>query len=148
MDLKDRLTADAKEALKAGDKLRLSAIRMLLSDIKNAEIAKKGDLTDEELLELATRDAKKHKESIEEFSKGGRQDLVDKETYELAVIQEYLPEQMSDDEVQKIIAETIQEVGASSPADLGKVMGKLMPRVKGKADGKKINQLVREMLEQ
>lgn len=148
MDLKERLTSDAKAAMKSGDKLRLSAIRMLLSEIKNAEIAKKGDLTSEELLELATRDAKKHKESIEEFSKGGRQDLVDKETYELAVIQEYLPEQMSDEDVRKIVSETIEEVGASSPSDLGKVMGKLMPKVKGKADGKMINKLVREMLEQ
>ncbi|HEY5526585.1 MAG TPA: GatB/YqeY domain-containing protein [Candidatus Anoxymicrobiaceae bacterium] len=148
MDLKEKLTADARVALKAGEKLRLSAIRMLLSDIKNAEIAKKGELTSEELLEIATRDAKKHKESIEEFTKGGRQDLVDKETYELSVIQQYLPKQMSDEEVQNIIALTIEEVGASSPADLGRVMGKLMPRVKGKADGKKINQLVREMLQQ
>ena len=148
MDLKERLTADSREALKAGEKLRLSALRMLLAEIKNAEIAKKGELTEDELLVIATRDAKKHRESIEEFAKGGRQDLVEKETFELSVIQQYLPEQMPDDEVQKIIAETIEEGGASSPADLGKVMGKLMPKVKGKADGKKINQLVREMLQQ
>ena len=148
MGLKEQLTEDMKTALKAGDKLRLSTVRMMLSEVKNAEIAKRDELTDEEAAAVVAREARKRKEAIEEFGKGGRQDLVDKETYELSVIQEYLPKQMSDEEVQNIIALTIEEVGASSPADLGRVMGKLMPRVKGKADGKKINQLVREMLQQ
>jgi uncharacterized protein len=146
MDLKEKLTEDSKAALKSGDKLRLSTIRMLLSEIKNAEIAKREDLTDEELMSIARREARKRREAIEEFGKGGRQDLVDKETYELGVLEEYLPSQMSDEEVSRIVEETIAEVGATSPADLGKVMGALMPKVKGKADGKKVNQLVRDML--
>jgi hypothetical protein len=148
MGLKERLTEDSKAALRSGDKLRLSTVRMLLSEIKNAEIAEHGEITEEETLQLASREARKRKEAIAEFSKGGRQDLVDKETYELSVLQEYLPEQMSEDDVKKVVADTIQEVGATSPSDLGKVMGKLMQKVKGKADGKLINQLVREMLEQ
>jgi len=146
--LKETLNEDLKTSLKAGEKLKLSTIRMLLSEIKNAEIAKRGELTDEELLAVAAREARKRNEAIEEFSKGGRQDLVDKETYELSVLEQYLPEQMPEDEVRRIVAETIEEVGASTPADLGKVMGSLMPKVKGKADGKKVNQLVREMLQQ
>ncbi len=148
MGLKETLNEDLKTSLKAGEKLKLSTIRMLLSEIKNAEIAKRGELTDEELLAVAAREARKRNEAIEEFSKGGRQDLVDKETYELSVLEQYLPEQMPEDEVRRIVAETIEEVGASTPADLGKVMGSLMPKVKGKADGKKVNQLVREMLQQ
>jgi uncharacterized protein YqeY len=148
MGLKETLNEDLKASLKAGEKLKLSTIRMLLSEIKNAEIAKRGELTDEELLAVAAHEARKRKEAIEEFAKGGRQDLVDKETYELSVLEAYLPEQLSDEEVRRIVEETIQEAGASTPADLGKVMGKLMPKVKGKADGKKVNQLVREMLQQ
>lgn len=146
--MKETLNEDLKTSLKAGEKLKLSTIRMLLSEIKNAEIAKRGELTDEELLAVAAREARKRNEAIEEFSKGGRQDLVDKETYELSVLEQYLPEQMPEDEVRRIVAETIEEVGASTPTDLGKVMGSLMPKVKGKADGKKVNQLVREMLQQ
>jgi uncharacterized protein YqeY len=148
MNLKETLNSDLKTALKAGEKLRLSTIRMLLAEIKNAEIAKRGELTDEELLAVAAREARKRNEAIEEFARGGRQDLVDKETYELSVLDAYLPEQLSDEELRLIVGETIAEVGASSPGDLGKVMGKLMPKVKGKADGKKVNQLVREMLQQ
>jgi uncharacterized protein len=147
MDLKEKLTEDSRASLKSGDKLRLSTIRMLLSEIKNAEIAKRDDLTDEEVLAVAVREARKCREAIEEFARGGRTDLVEKETYELAVLEEYLPAQMSDEEVAGIVEATIAEVGATSPADLGKVMGALMPKVKGKADGKKINQLVREMLQ-
>ncbi|MHB8895218.1 MAG: GatB/YqeY domain-containing protein [Candidatus Geothermincolia bacterium] len=148
MSLKETLAGDSRKALKSGDKLRLSTVRMLLSEIKNAEIAKRDELTEEEALQIAAREARKRKEAIEEFAKGGRQDLVDKETYELSVLQEYLPAQMSDEEVERIVAETIAEAGASSPSDLGKVMGLLMPKIKGKADGKKVNQLVREMLQQ
>jgi len=148
MDLKERLTEDMKSAMKARDKRRLSAIRMLLAQIKNAEIAKKGDLSDEEILAVVSSDVRKRRESIEEYGKGGREDLVEKETVELAVVEEYMPQQISADELRRIVADTIAESGASSPADLGKVMGMLMPKVKGKADGKQVNQLVREMLEQ
>lgn len=147
MDLKEKLSADYKEALKAGEKLRVSTIRLILAEIKNAEIAKREDLSDEELLAVVSREARKRKEAIEEFEKGGRVDLVEKETSELAMIEAYLPEQLSDGDVRSMAEEAIKEVGATSPGDLGKVMVKLMPRLKGKADGKKVNQMVREMLQ-
>jgi uncharacterized protein len=147
MGLKEELNDQMKASMKSGDKVRLSTIRMLLSEIKNAEIAKRGELTDEELMAVVSKEAKVRKESIEEFSKGGRQDLVDKESKELKVLEEYLPEQMSEDELRRMIGETIEQVGASSPGDIGKVMGSLMPRIRGKADGKLANQIAREMLE-
>jgi len=146
VDFKETLKRDLGSALKSGDKLRLSTIRMMLSEIHNAEIARSGELTDEEYAAIVAREARKRAESIEEFTKAARQDLVDRETYELSVIRAYMPEQLSDDEIMKIVSETIDEVGASSPSDFGKVMGKLMPKLKGKADGKKVNVLVREML--
>jgi uncharacterized protein YqeY len=147
MELKDKIDSDCKTALKSGEKLKVSTLRMILAEVKNAEIAKRGNLSEEELLAVVTREAKKRNESIEEFGKGGREDLVAKESEELAIIQAYLPEQMSDDEVRSILEETIKEVGATSTGDLGKVMAKLMPKIKGKADGKKVNQMVREMLQ-
>jgi len=119
----------------------------VLAGVQNEEIAKRGELTEEEFLTVLAREARKRKESIEEFGKGGRQDLVEKEERELSIIESYLPEQLSEDEVRDIIDRTIQEVGATSAGDLGKVMGKLMPLLKGKADGKKVNQMVRERLQ-
>ncbi|HEY5532041.1 MAG TPA: GatB/YqeY domain-containing protein [Candidatus Anoxymicrobiaceae bacterium] len=147
MELKDRIDSECKTALKSGEKIKVSTLRMILAEVKNAEIAKRGDLSEEELLAVVAREARKRKESIEEFGRGGREDLVAKESEELAIIQAYLPEQMSDGEVRSIVEETIKEVGATSSGDLGKVMGKLMPKIKGKADGKKVNQMVREMLQ-
>jgi uncharacterized protein len=147
MDLKEKLSADYKEAMKARDKLRVSTIRLILAEVKNAEIAKRGELDEEELGAVIAREARRRREAIEEFGKGGRQDLVDKETYELSVIEAYLPQQLSPDEVRSLAEEAIREVGAGSPADIGKVMGKLMPQLKGRADGKQVNQMVREMLQ-
>jgi uncharacterized protein len=147
MDLKEKLFADYKKAMKEGDKLKVSTIRLILSEVKNAEIAKREELDEEEMLSVVSREARKRKESIEEFDKGGRQDLVEKEEHELEIIESYMPEQLSEGEVLRIIEETIADVGASSASDLGKVMGRLMPRLKGKADGKKVNQIVREMLQ-
>ncbi len=147
MGLKENLTEEMKQAMKSGDKLKLSTVRLLLSEIKNAEIRKRSELEDDEILGVVAKEVRRRKEAIEGFEKGGRQDLVDKETRELQILQGYLPEQISSEELRRIISETIQEVGASSPADLGKVMGSLMPKVKGKADGKLVNQLAREMLQ-
>ena len=146
MELKDKIDSDCKTALKSGEKLKVSTLRMILAEVKNAEIAKRGNLSEEELLAVVTREAKKRNESIEEFGKGGREDLVAKESEELAIIQAYLPEQMSDDEVRSILEETIKEVGATSTGDLGKVMAKLMPKIKGKADGKVVQELVKKAL--
>jgi uncharacterized protein YqeY len=147
MDLKGTLTEDYKKAMKAGDKIKVSTIRLVLAGVKNEEINKRDELTEDELLTVLAREARKRKESIEEFGKGGRQDLVDKEKSELSIIESYMPEQLSEDEVSDMIDKVIKEVGATSGADLGKVMGKLMPLLKGKADGKKVNQIVRQRLQ-
>lgn len=136
-----------KEAMKSGDKNRLSTIRLLLSEIRNAQIAKKGELDDQELLQIVAREAKRRKEAIEEFSRAGRQDLVDRESAELEILMTYLPEQLSDDELRSVIEEAIEKVGASSSKDLGKVMGRIMPELKGRADGKLVGEMTREMLE-
>ena len=147
MELKERLSKELGQSMKAGEKIKVLTIRMILSGIKNAEIAKRGELDDDELLSVLAREGKKRKEAIEEFKKGNRQDLVDRETEELRIIEDYLPEQLTDDELWGIISETIDEVGASSPGDLGKVMGRVMPKLKGRADGKLVNKMVRETLE-
>lgn len=148
MDLEERLIGDMKAAMKAGAKLKVSTVRMIMSEIKNAEIAKRDLLSNEETLDVVAREAKKRKEAIAEFEKGGRADLVEKETAELAYIQEYLPEQLSTEDVGRIIRETIEEVGAKGPGDLGAVMSKIMPSFKGRADGKTVNAEVRRALEQ
>ncbi len=146
MGLKERLKADMKEAMKAKDKIKLSTIRMINSLIKNAEIEKRGELTDEEIIQLLMKYAKQRKESIEMYEKGGRQDLVEKEKAELAVVESYLPKQMSGEEIREIVKQTIEEVGASSIKDMGKVMKAVMPKVKGRADGSVVNKIVKELL--
>ena len=146
MNIKERLRLEMKESLRAGDKLRLSTIRMMLSEIGNAEIAKRDELSDEEMLAAVIREGKKRKEAIEEYRKAGRQDLVDRESFEYSVIESYLPRQLEESEIRRIVEEVVKETGASSPGDLGKVMSVVMPRIKGKADGRKVNLMAREML--
>jgi len=148
MSLKERLKEDMKAALKAKDKEKLSVIRMLHSLIKNAEIDKRGELTDEEIISLLMKYAKQRRESIELYEKGGRQDLVEKERRELQIVESYLPKQMSEEEIRELVAKVIEEVGASSPKDIGKVMQAVMPKVKGRADGSLVNRIVRELLAQ
>ncbi len=146
MGIKERLMEDMKEALRSKDKIRLSTIRMINSLIKNAEIDKRGELTEEEIVQLLRKYAKQRKEAIEMYEKGGRQDLVEKEKRELEIVESYLPEELSEEEIRKLVREVIEEVGASSPKDLGKVMKVVMPKVKGRADGSLVNRIVREML--
>jgi len=146
MGLKAQLLQDMKEAMKARDKVRLSTIRMINSLIKNAEIEKRGELTDNEIIQLLMKYAKQRKEAIEMYGKGGRQDLVEKEKAELAVVESYLPEQMSEEKIRELVKEAIEATGASSPKDIGKVMQHVMPRVRGRADGSAVNKIVREML--
>ena len=146
MGLKAQLLQDMKEAMRAKDKLRLSTIRMINSLIKNAEIEKRGELTDDEIIQLLMKYAKQRKEAIEMYEKGGRQDLVEKEKAELAVVESYLPKQMSEEEIRELVKEAIEATGASSPKDIGKVMQHVMPKVKGRADGSVVNKIVREML--
>jgi len=146
MSLLEDIDRHLIEALKAGDKLRVTVLRGLKSDLKYRRIDKGNDLTDTDMIEVLSSAAKKRREAIEQYAAGKRQDLVDKEQAELDIITTYLPRQMSEDELRVMIADAIAESGAASPAQLGLVMKVLMPRVKGKADGKLVNKLAAEML--
>jgi uncharacterized protein YqeY len=147
MSLSERLNEDMKQAMKAQDKFKLSVIRMVRSAIKNIEIDTKRTLDDNEVLDVLNREIKQRKDSLQEFEKAGRDDLAETVKAELAVLNDYMPQQLSEEEVKAIVQQTIQETGASSKADMGKVMGALMPKVKGRADGKLVNQLVQQLLQ-
>lgn len=146
MSLSERLNEDMKQAMKSQDKFKLSVIRMVRASIKNIEIDQRRTLSDSEVLDVLNREIKQRRDSLQEFEKAGRSDLADGLKAELDVLAVYMPQQLSEEEVKAIVQQTIQEVGASSKADMGKVMGALMPKVKGRADGKLINQLVQQSL--
>ena len=146
MALIDRLREDLNQALRKGDKTRLSVIRLLISNINNAQIAKGGPVDDGDVLAVMNRQARQHRESIDAFRQGHRADLQAKEEAELAVLLEYLPQQMSRDEIAAAARKVIEEVGARGPGEKGKVMSKLMPQLKGKAPGAEINAVVMELL--
>ena len=138
-----------KSAMLGKEESRLSTIRMLKSAIQYYEIQKGGagyEATDEDVVEVVGREIKKRKEAIDLYEKGGRQELADKEKAEMNVLQKYLPEQMSEDDVKKLIDEAIESTGASTMQDMGKVMGILSPQIKGKADGGMVSSLVRQRL--
>jgi len=140
------LMADLKEAMKSGDKTRLWVIRMVRARIQNAEIAQQKTLDGSDVLGLIAKEARERRESIAEFKKGNRQDLVEKEEAELAILVQYLPQQISRDEVVAAARQVIAEVGAKGPGDKGKVMPKLIAQLKGKAEGREINEVVTELL--
>jgi uncharacterized protein YqeY len=142
MSLLETLNADLKDSLKKGDKLRTEVIRGLKSDIKYKEIEKKEPLTDEEMIGVLSSAAKRRRDSIAQFQLGGRDDLVTKETGELEIITGYLPQQLSDEKLAEIVEATVLETGAQTPADLGKVMKAVMPKIKGLADGNKVRQMI------
>lgn len=146
MSLSERLNEDMKQAMKSQDKFKLSVIRMVRSAIKNIEIDQRKTLDDNEVLEILSREIKQRKDSLQEFGKAGRDDLTENLQAEIAILMEYLPQQLTEEEVKAIVQQTIQEVGASSKADMGKLMGALMPKVKGLADGKVVNQFVQQLL--
>ena len=146
MDLRTRLGEDFKQSLRSGDKLRLSVIRLLTALIKNREVEKRGPLTDAEVLQAIVASCRQRQEAVEQFRRGGRQDLADKESAELEILQSYLPKPLTSEELHTMVLEAIREVQATSPKEMGKVMGVLMPRVTGRADGKMVNTLVREAL--
>lgn len=149
MTLKEKITSDLKEAMKAGETKRRDTLRLLDSAIKNSEIEKKKreeGLSDEEVLEVITRAVKQRQDSIKQFEDGGRPELAEGEKEELAILMPYLPEQLSDDEVTKFVEEAITETGAKSAADLGKVMGIAMGKMKGKADGNLVRKIASEIL--
>lgn len=147
MSVSEKIADDFKIALKTGDKNKLSVLRMIKSAMKNLEIEKKAPLTDEDTQAVLMLFAKRARESIEQFSKAGRTDLVEKEESELSIIQEYLPKQLGEEEIRKIIKDIINEEGAAGPKDLGKVMKPVMARLKGQAEGKLISNIVKEVLE-
>jgi uncharacterized protein len=144
--LKERLNQDMKQSLKAHDAARLSAIRMIISAVRNKEIDSRKDMDDEGVLSVLSTSAKQRRESIEQYEKAGRQDLVDKEKAELEVIMSYMPQQMGREEIEALVKEAIAESGAAGPNDMGKVMKVLMPKVKGRADGKLVNEVVKAAL--
>ncbi len=144
--LKQKLTDDLKQALRAGQKTRISSIRLVLSSINYAQIAKQAELTDADILGVIAKEIRQRTESIEAFKKGNRPDLVAQEEAEVAILQIYLPKQMTRDEIVAEARRVIAEVGAQGIADKGKVMPKLIAQLKGKADGREINTVVTELL--
>ena len=146
MSLKEQLANDLKDAIRQQDEPRKNAIRMATWAIKNAEVEKGAELNDPDVMAIIGREAKRRKESIAEFGKAGRDDLVAKEQAELEVLQAYLPEQISREEILKAAREVIAELGAGGPADKGKVMPVLIGRLAGRAEGREINEVVSELL--
>jgi len=146
MSLLKKITNDMKKAMKNKEKERVNVLRLLRSELKNAKIDSQKELTEEDEIQVISKAAKNRKESIESYKKGDREDLVEKEQKELEIIQEYLPEQMSDEEIKELVEEVIEEVDASGMQDMGKVMGTIMPKVRGQAEGSKVQKIVRSKL--
>ncbi|MDI6745195.1 MAG: GatB/YqeY domain-containing protein [Thermodesulfovibrionales bacterium] len=149
MEILEKINKDLVASMKNKDDLRTTTLRMIKSSIKNAEIAKrgKGELIEEDILGVLSTMVKQRKESVEQYQNAGRNDLADKENREIEVIQEYLPKQLSIEEVDAIIKSTIQEAGILGMKDMGRLMKELMPKVKGKADEKLVSRCVKEILE-
>jgi len=147
MPLAEKLLDDMKSAMKARDELKVSTLRLARCAVKNAEIEKGRELTDEEVIETLTREAKRRREAIEGYEKGGRQELVDKERTELAILTEYLPKQLDEAEIERIAREVAAELGAVGASDKGRMMSAVMPRVRGRADGKVVTQIVDRVLQ-
>ena len=147
MSLKEQLTADMKEAMKNKEKERLAVIRMVRGAIRQQEIDGQKELGEEDVIAVISKEVKMRRDSIEEFQKGGRKDLVEKTQAEIDVLLPYLPAQLSEDEVRELVKAAVEQTGAATPKDMGKVMGVLMPKVKGRADGKMVNTIVKSFLQ-
>ena len=145
--LAEKLNNDLKQAMRGGDRLKRSVIRLVLAAVQNAEIARKTTLEDNDILGIIAKEARQRQESITAFKEGNRPDLVAREEAELALLEEYLPQQMTRDEIVAAAQRIIDEVGAQGPSDKGKVMPKLIAQLKGKADGRQINAVVTELLQ-
>ncbi|RAP76713.1 GatB/YqeY domain-containing protein [Paenibacillus montanisoli] len=147
MNLSERLNDDMKQAMKNQEKFKLTTIRMIRSSIKNQEIELKRPLEDSEVLDILSREIKQRKDSLQEFEKAGRDDLAKDVAAEIEIISVYLPQQLTEEEIKLIVQQTIQETGASSKAEMGKVMSALLQKTKGRADGKLVNSLVQQFLQ-
>ena len=146
MTMKSRLNEDMKQAMRDKNVLKRDVIRYLRSEIRNQEIRDQKDLDDPGVIQVLSRQAQQRRDSIEAYGDAGRQDLVDKEQAELAVIMAYLPQQMTAEEITDLVQRVVAQVGASGPADMGKVMGAIMPQVRGKAEGREVNAIVQQTL--
>ncbi|MGA8849844.1 MAG: GatB/YqeY domain-containing protein [Dehalococcoidia bacterium] len=146
MALKDKIREALNGALKGQQKVEVSTLRLLLSEIKYAEIAQQKPADDNKVLDVIAKEIKRRRESIEAFKKGNRSDLVAQEEAELAILMSYLPKQMSREEIIAVARQVVDAVGAKGPSDKGKVMSQLMPQVEGKADGKEVSEIVSELL--
>jgi len=146
MELAEKIRADLEQSLRKKDQLRTSVLRLLLSSMHNAEIAQQKKLDEAGVLTVIDKEAKMRRESIEAFEKGNRPDLVAKEKAELAILLEYLPEQMTRDQIMEAARKVINELGASGPKDRGKVMSQLMPQLRGKAQGQEVSDVVNQLL--
>lgn len=146
MSLSERLNDDMKTLMKSGDKFALSVLRMIRSAVKNAEIDSKRTLSDDEVMDILAREIKQRRDALQDFEKAGREDLAEQAKAEVEVIQRYMPQPLTEEQLIAIVQETVNEVGASSKSDMGKVMSALMPKVKGRADGKQVNAAVQRLL--
>jgi len=146
MGLREQIDADIKAAMKSGAKDKVSALRMLSAALKNKQIDKRAPLVDSEILDTVRSLIKQRKDSIEQFAKGGRQDLVDKETAEVAVLEVYLPQQLGREDVEKLVREAIAQTNAQGARDMGRVMKALVPLIAGRADNKLVSELVKSSL--
>ena len=146
MSLKERLSEETKDALRGGEKVRLATLRLLSAAVKNKEVEVGHELDDDEFVQVAQKEAKQRRESIEAYEKGGREDLASREREELEVLGAYIPAGLSDQDLNAIVEETVMAVGATGPGDLGKVMGVVMAKVKGRADGREVQAKVRARL--
>ncbi|HKG55788.1 MAG TPA: GatB/YqeY domain-containing protein [Candidatus Limnocylindrales bacterium] len=146
MSLRDRIQTDLTASMRSGDSLRRDVLRMATNAAYNLEKRQGKPLTDDELLGVVTREVKTRRESVEAFRKGGREDLATKEESEIAILQEYLPQALSEEEIRSLVDEGIAATGATSARDMGKVMGWLSPRTRGRADGKRVSELVAQSL--
>ncbi len=146
MDLIRRLGEEQKAAMKDGDRTRTAVLRLLRTRVKEAQVAKRGDLSEADILKIITSEIKRRREAIDLFERGGRGDLATKEKQEIAILETYLPAKLSEDELKAEAQKAIEEVGASDPRDLGRVMKILMPRISGRADGSDASRIVKELL--
>ncbi len=146
MSLRSRLDEDLKQALRAGDEVRKATIRMLLASMKNQQIQNRAPLNDQQELSVVDKEVKVRREAAEEYGRLGRAEIVEKNLAELSVLQEYLPAQLSEAEVDSIIREAMNATGATLPSDMGRVMGIVTPQTKGRADGKLVSRKVRDAL--
>ncbi|MCC6800520.1 MAG: GatB/YqeY domain-containing protein [Anaerolineae bacterium] len=146
MPIKDQIQDDLKAAMKSGDTRRREILRLLMAAFKQVEVDRRVTLSDEDVTGLLITEAKKRRESIDEMTRAGRTELAAQEQYELEAIEGYLPRQLSREEIERIVSEAIAETGATDPKDMGRVMGAAMPRLRGQADGKLVNEIVRQKL--